>query len=124
MRSSDRLLLEGMEFYGYHGDIEAERDLGARYAVDVAIEAPLASAGRSDDLADTIDYVRCFQLIRDVVENRQFRLLEAVAEAIADALLELPRTLAVTVRIAKQPPVRGVFARFAVTIERRRVREG
>ncbi|HET9052187.1 MAG TPA: dihydroneopterin aldolase [Candidatus Dormibacteraeota bacterium] len=124
MRSPDRLLLEGMEFYGYHGDIEAERDLGARYAVDVAIEADLAPAGRSDDLADTIDYVRCFQLVRDVVENRQYRLLEALAQAVADALLEVPRTLAVTVRIAKQPPVRGVFTRFAVTVERRRDPEG
>jgi dihydroneopterin aldolase len=108
-----------MEFYGYHGDIEAERDLGARYAVDVAIEADLAAAGRSDRVADTVDYVRCFQLVRDVVEKRQFRLLEALAQAIADELLAVPRTRAVSVRVAKRPPVRGAFERFAVTIERR-----
>jgi dihydroneopterin aldolase len=124
VRTPDRLLLEGMEFYGYHGDIEAERNLGGRYAVDVAIEADLVAAGQSDDLADTLDYVRCFQLVREVVENRQYRLLEALAQGIADELLAVPRAAAVNVRVAKQPPVRGGFARFAVAIERRRLPEG
>lgn len=109
-----------MEFYGYHGDIEAERALGGRYGVDVELRAELGDAGRSDSLDDTIDYVRCFQLVRDVVENRQYRLLEALAQAIADVLLEQARVTAVRVRVAKQPPVRGGFARFAVVIERSR----
>ena len=119
MRPRDRLLLEGMEFYGYHGEIDAERNLGGRIAVDVAIEADLAAAGRSDSVEDTLDYLRCFQLVREVVENRQYRLLEALAQAIADQLLAIPRAEAVSVRVAKQPPVRGAFERFAVTIERR-----
>ena len=116
----DRLLLEGMEFFGYHGDIEAERALGGRYSVDVELRADLAQAGRSDSLSDSIDYVRCFQLVREVVENRQYRLLEALAQGIADALLDHPRASAVRVRVAKQPPVRGGFDRFAVVIERSR----
>lgn len=118
MTGGDRLLLEGMEFYGYHGDIDAERALGGRYSVDVEIGSDLRAAGRSDSLDDTIDYVRCFQLVRDLVENRQFRLLEALAEAIADAVLGHPRAASVRVRVAKQPPVRGRFERFAVVVER------
>jgi dihydroneopterin aldolase len=119
--SQDRLLLEGMEFFGYHGDIEAERALGGRYSVDVELRADLRAAGRSDSIDDTIDYVRCFQVVRDLVENRQYRLLEALAEAIAQALLrEHPRAGSVRVRVAKQPPVRGSFQRFAVEVERGR----
>ena len=121
MTTPDRLLLQGMEFYGYHGDIEAERALGGRYAVDVELEADLRAAGRSDSIDDTIDYVRCFQLVRDVVENRQYRLLEALAQAVADVLLDgQPRVRSITVRVAKQPPVRGTFGRFAVEVQRRR----
>jgi dihydroneopterin aldolase len=116
----DLLLLEGMEFYGYHGDIEPERALGGRYQVDVEVRADLSAAGRSDALADTLDYVRCFQVVRDIVENRQFRLLEALAEAIAAALLEQRHALGVRVRVAKTPPVRGGFDRFAVVIDRER----
>jgi dihydroneopterin aldolase len=117
----DRLLLEGMEFFGYHGDIEAERSLGGRYSVDVELHADLRAAGLSDSIDDTIDYVRCFQVVRDLVENRQYRLLEAMAEAIAQALLqEHARARSVRVRVAKQPPVRGTFERFAVEVERGR----
>jgi dihydroneopterin aldolase len=119
--AADRLRLEGMEFFGYHGDIEAERSLGGRYSVDVELLADLRAAGRSDSIDDTIDYVRCFQVVRDLVENEQFRLLEAMAEAIAQALLkEHGRAQAVRVRVAKQPPVRGGFQRFAVEVERAR----
>ncbi len=118
--SADRLLLEGMAFYGYHGDIEAERALGGRIEVDVEVRADLRAAGRSDALGDTLDYVRCFQLVRDIVENRQFHLLEALAQAIADALLEQRHAEGVRVRVAKIPPVRGEFDRFAVVIERER----
>jgi dihydroneopterin aldolase len=117
---SDRLLLQGMEFFGYHGDIEAERALGSRYRVDVELDADLRAAGRSDALTDTVDYVRCFQLIREVVETRQYRLLEALAQALADELLAQPRVEGVRIHVAKQPPLRGGFASFAVVIERRR----
>jgi dihydroneopterin aldolase len=120
MSSGDRLLLEGMEFYGYHGDIEAERALGGRYRVDVEVRADLAAAGRSDALEDTLDYVRCFQLVRDIVENRQYHLLEALAEAIAGVLLDQRHARGVRVRVAKTPPVRGGFDRFAVVIDRER----
>ena len=116
----DRLLLEGMEFYGYHGDIEAERALGGRYSVDVEMRADLRAAGRNDTLDDTVDYVRCFQLVREVVENGQYRLLEALAQAIADVLLQQRNVAAVRVKVGKQPPVRGGFDRFAVVIERSR----
>ncbi|HEY6379714.1 MAG TPA: dihydroneopterin aldolase [Candidatus Dormibacteraeota bacterium] len=117
---SDRLLLQGMEFFGYHGDIEAERALGGRYRVDVELDADLLAAGRSDALADTVDYVRCFQLIREIVETRQYRLLEALAQALADELLRQPLVEGVRILVAKQPPLRGGFASFAVAIERRR----
>jgi dihydroneopterin aldolase len=116
----DRLLLEGLQFFGHHGDVEAERALGGRVDVDVEIRADLSVAGRSDDLSDTVDYVRCYDAVRHVVETRQHNLLETVAEGIAVALLADERIESVRVRVAKQPPIAGVFQRFAVVIERDR----
>jgi dihydroneopterin aldolase len=55
-----------------------------------------------------------------VVETRQFHLLEAIAESIAKALLEQPHALAVSVRVAKAPPLAGVIDRCAVVVERER----
>lgn len=119
--ASDRLLLEGLQFFGHHGDVAAERALGGRVDVDVEIRARLGSAARSDQLADTVDYVRCYHAVREVVEASQHNLLETVAEAIATALLgNDERVEAVRVRVAKQPPIAGVFHRVAVVIDRER----
>jgi 7,8-dihydroneopterin aldolase/epimerase/oxygenase len=118
--ASDRLLLEGLQFFGHHGDVEAERALGGRVDVDVEIRADLHVAGHSDQLSDALDYVRCYETVRHVVETRQHNLLETVAEEVAGALLTDARVNSVRVRVAKQPPIAGVFHRFAVIIERQR----
>lgn len=109
-----------MQFFGHHGDVAEERALGSRVYVDVEVDTDLAVAGHSDALADTVDYVRCYEVVRSVVEQRQYNLLEAVAENIAAELLRDPRARAVRVRVAKQPPIDGVISRCAVVLERSR----
>jgi dihydroneopterin aldolase len=120
MAASDRLLLEGMEFFGHHGDVPAERELGSRLYIDVELRADLAPAGRSDSLQDTVDYVRCYEVVRGVVEGQQMHLLEAIAEQVAGTLLAETPALSVRVRVAKQPPIAGSIGRVAVTVERTR----
>lgn len=116
--SPDLLVLEGMSFYGYHGDTEAERTLGNRFHVDVEIRMDLSIAGRSDHIADTLDYAHAFALVREVVEDQQFNLIEAVADRVAVTLLEDPRVESVKVRVGKQPPIAGSIDRCWVIIER------
>jgi dihydroneopterin aldolase len=114
----DRLLLRKMSFYGYHGDVEAERELGGRYRVDLDIGMDLSPAGRTDDLQRAVDYVLVYQMVREVVEEQQHRLLESIAEAIAKQVLSLAPVREVKVRVGKAPPVRGSFGEFAVEITR------
>jgi len=109
-----------MTFYGYHGDVEAERELGGRYRVELQIGMDLSEAARSDDLGSAVDYVQVYQLVRTVMEDQQHRLLESMAEEIASQVLALPRVDEVTVRVGKTPPVRGGFGEFAVEITRPR----
>ena len=116
----DLLVLEGMSFYGYHGETEAERILGNRFNVDVEMRLDLAAAGRSDDIADTVDYSRIFTLVREVVEAQRFNLIEAVAERVAAVLLGEPRVESVKVKVGKRPPIPGAIERCAVIIERDR----
>jgi dihydroneopterin aldolase len=59
--------MEGMVFFGRHGVFPAERELGARFTVDVELEADLAQAARSDRLEDTIDYARAYRMVGEVV---------------------------------------------------------
>jgi dihydroneopterin aldolase len=116
--STDLLVLEGMSFYGYHGETEAERTLGNRFHVDVEIRMDLSVAGHTDDIADTFDYARAFDLVRGIVEDRQYSLIETIAARIADTLLAEPRIASVKVRVGKQPPIAGAIERCWVIIER------
>lgn len=110
--------MEGMAFFGRHGVFPSERELGARFAVDVELEADLRAAGGSDRLEDTIDYARAYSMVQEVVEGEPCRLLEAVAERIAERLLELPRVSRATVRVSKKPPLPGEFRSFSVEVSR------
>jgi dihydroneopterin aldolase len=116
--SPDLLVLEGMSFYGYHGETEAERTLGNRFHVDVEIRMDLSVAGRSDAIADTLDYSHAFALIREVLEDQQYRLIEGIADRVATTLLEDPRVESVKVRVGKRPPIAGSIDRCWVIIER------
>jgi len=116
----DRLLLEGMVFFGRHGALPAERELGARFTVDVELGLDLRAAGRSDLAADTVDYSRAYEVVREVVEGDPCRLLEAVAERVAARLLEFNPVERATVRVRKQPPVPGEFHSFGAEVTRSR----
>jgi dihydroneopterin aldolase len=116
----DRILLAGMVFHGRHGALPAERELGQRFTVDVELEADLTVPGRTDRLADTINYVDAYEIAREVVEGPPSDLIEAVCARIAQRLLELPMVARTTVRVHKRPPVQGEFHDVAVEMTRAR----
>jgi dihydroneopterin aldolase len=116
----DLLVLEGMTFYGYHGETQAERTLGNRFYVDVEVRMDLAPAGKSDAIADTLDYSHAFNLVRAVVEDEQHSLIEALADRVATVVLAEPKVESVRVRVGKQPPIAGAIDRCWVIIERPR----
>jgi dihydroneopterin aldolase len=119
----DRIILEGMVFYGRHGVLPAERELGQPFVVDVELWLDLRPAGLSDDLAKTVDYGEVHRLAKQVVEGEPVDLTETVAERIANATLE-EHPLVEVVRVkVKKPNVRlgdTVLDGSAVQIVRRR----
>ncbi|HEX6547847.1 MAG TPA: dihydroneopterin aldolase [Candidatus Dormibacteraeota bacterium] len=116
----DRILMEGMTFFGRHGVFPAERELGARFTVDVELEADLGQASHTDRLEHTVNYARAYDMVREVVEGEPCHLLEAVAGRIADRMLTLPRVERATVRVHKRPPLEGEFRSFGVELVRSR----
>jgi 7,8-dihydroneopterin aldolase/epimerase/oxygenase len=116
----DRILLEGIEFYGFHGVPAAERETGRRYRVDVALELDLRPAGQADDLELTVDYGAAARLVVEEGTGAPVRLLETLAERTVERLLrEFPRVEAVEVTVAKlHPPIPYVVGSSAVRIRR------
>jgi 7,8-dihydroneopterin aldolase/epimerase/oxygenase len=122
LRLADQIILEGIQFYGYHGVPDAEQETGHRYAVDLALQTDITAAAASDDVAATVDYGAVARDVLHLGTSRRFRLIETLAEAIAAHLLQSqPRVEAVTVRVQKLlPPIPGVVEVAAVEITRRR----
>ena len=98
---SEKILLQNMVFYGFHGVYEFERELGQRFYVDVEMSGDLEQAANNDSLEDTIDYVNVYNRTKDIVENHRYQLLEALAGHIAGVVLDMPRVREVTVRVRK-----------------------
>lgn len=122
---TDKIILSGLAFYAHHGVSDAEQERGQVFTVDATVEAALHRAGHTDALEDTLDYRILYARIREAVTSTRYRLIEAVAEAVAHALLEVERVDAVTVRVRK-PHVRlgGPMESAAVEVTRRRLKPG
>lgn len=110
----DKILVSGIEAYGFHGVYPEERTLGQTLVVDLEVSIDLRAAGVTDRLEDTISYVELDAIAREQVERTRYELIEAVAESIAKRVLELPGVEATTVRITKprvpSPTLRGQVA--------------
>ena len=103
-----------------------EREVGQSFTVDVRLGMDLGPAGRSDSLHATVNYGEVFARVRSRVEGPPVRLIETVAEGIAEDLLgAYPQVVSVEVRVKKpQAPVGGPIAYAAVEIVRTRSGSG
>lgn len=118
----DKITLNKMAFYGYHGVFPEETRLGQRFFVDLMVETDLKKAGKTDNLEDSINYAELYQVCKDVVEGKPFKLVEAVAEKIAGEMLSHFEAISqVTVRLIKpDPPIPGHYESVAIEITRSR----
>ncbi len=121
--TEDKIVLEGIVLYGYHGVSAAEKELGQRFVVDVELSVDLAPAAGSDNLALTVNYSTVYKLVKRVVQGPSCDLIETVAERIASAILaEHDKVEQVRVKVAKPDvPIAGSVLRAAAgEITRRR----
>lgn len=118
----DKIFINNMQFYGYHGVYPEETKLGQRFYVTIIIESDLKKASQSDDVNDTIDYGLVYERVQCIMEGEPRKLLEKLAEEMTEDLLQnfsLAET--VTAKIVKpNPPIHGLYDSVAVEITRRR----
>ena len=90
--------LVGLEVFGRHGVDDEERVDGRTYFYDVALTVPEPA---EDTLEATVDYRAVAACVRDVSDGAEYRLIEALAAAVADALVERFPASRVEVRVRK-----------------------
>lgn len=120
MDKRDKINLQGLAFYGHHGLFESETELGQLFKVDLVLYTDTKKAGESDKMSDSIHYGEVYETVKSIVQGHPFHLIEALAENLAQNLLDsFPGVQAVTVRVNKpQAPIPGVFDNVAVEIYR------
>ena len=115
----DKIIIEGMEFYGYHGVLPGEQEIGQRFLVDMELTTYLEHPARLDDLSEAIDYADVYGLVERIVTDERFNLIEALAERIAQAVLSRYSVEEVMVRVKKpHAPLGGIFKYVGVEIRR------
>jgi len=102
------ILLEGMEFFAFHGCFKEEQIIGTKFIVDISVDVDTDIPERSDALHDTADYVGLYRCVKREMEQKS-HLLEHVARRIVDAVrTEFPSITAIKLKIAKiNPPMGG-----------------
>lgn len=103
-----KILLEGMEFFAFHGCFKEEQIIGTKFIVDLQIVADTSVSENSDHLRDTIDYVGLYQCIKLEMEQKS-HLLEHLARRILNNVqTTFPSVESIKVKIAKiNPPMGG-----------------
>lgn len=122
LAAMDRIRIEGIEFYAFHGVSPEERQVGHRYWVDLTVVGDFRRAGLTDDLADTVSYSSLARLAIETATSEKFALLERLGEMLAIAVLRFDERIAeVEVTVGKiHPPAKVIVERAAVVLSRRR----
>jgi dihydroneopterin aldolase len=114
---TDCVFVRGLEFEGNHGYTAAERRGTRRFRVDLTVELPLAVAAATDRIADTVDYWKISEIVIALGTKSTYKLLEALAGAIAAEIQKLYPRAQILIQLEKlAPPCPGVPAACGVRI--------
>ena len=119
---SDRIFIRGLSLHAYHGVMPYEGKVGQSFAIDLALDMDLSAAARTDKVADTVSYDQVVAVASTAFTSQKFKLIEAAAGKVADAVLaKFPRVRSVEVTIHKpHAPIAATFSDVGVTLLRRR----
>ena len=109
------ITLEGIRIFAFHGHLPEEKKLGGHFIVNVWVEADTSEVEKTDDLNDTVDYVKIIEIVKEQMAIRS-NMIENPAKRIVDTILALNKVQKVTVEVEKiQPPIDASFDKISVT---------
>ena len=109
------ITVEGIRVFAYHGHLPEEAVVGGHFIVNVWVTADTSEVEKSDDLNDTVDYVKIIEIVKEQMAIRA-DMIEFPAKRIVDAILLLSKVQKVKVEVEKQqPPIDATFDKISVT---------
>ncbi|MEL7610477.1 MAG: dihydroneopterin aldolase [Bacillota bacterium] len=86
MAKGDLLLAKGMQFWGTHGHNPEENVYGQKFVVDVEASYDMDKICRSDNIEDGFSYATLYEITRKVITGEQHKLLQKLAQRVADEI--------------------------------------
>jgi dihydroneopterin aldolase len=119
---SDHVFVSGLALHAYHGVMQHEAKVGQTFKLDLMLDLDLTEASRTDKLVHTVGYDQVVDVATKAFCGRRYRLVEAAAGAVADAILDrFPQVAAIRVTIHKpHAPIAATFEDVGVAISRAR----
>jgi len=113
--------VRNIKVFTNHGCLEEEAKIGSEYRVDIKIKADLSKSAKTDNLADTVDYVHLNKIAKEEMAIRS-KLLEQVAQRIIDRIFnEIPMVMEAEVSVAKiNPPIGGNVGEVVIILSEER----
>ncbi|KJD34067.1 dihydroneopterin aldolase [Tamlana nanhaiensis] len=113
--------VENIRVFAYHGCLKEETKIGSDYRVDLEVEANLQPSAKTDNLADTVDYVFLNRIIKEEMAKAS-HLLETVARRILDRIFKEDKLVTkATVWVSKlNPPIGGDVAKVTIKMTDKR----
>ena len=121
MPELDRIALQGLRVFARHGVLEAERQAGQEFLIDVVLWLDLRPAAAADDVSKTVDYGALANRLVRLAEEPPVRLIETLAGRLAADCLSEPLVAEVEITVHKpQAPIAHPIGDVTVTIRRGR----
>lgn len=119
---TDRIFIRGLALHAYHGIMPHEAKVGQSFTIDLDLEIDLSAAARSDKVVDTVSYDKVVDCAAEAFCAQRFRLIEAAAGRVADAILASFRPVrSIRITIHKpHAPIAATFDDVGVTLVRNR----
>lgn len=119
---TDSIHVTGLALHAFHGVMEHEAKVGQTFFIDLVLDIDLTQASRSDKIADTVGYDQVVDVASRTFCAERYRLVEAAAGAVSDAILAtFPAVTSVRVTVHKpHAPIAATFSDVGVTIVRKR----
>lgn len=83
----DKIKIEDLEVFANHGVFPEENVLGQKFLVSAVLYTDTRKAGLEDDLSASIHYGEVSAFITDYLKGHTFKLLERIAEGLAEEML-------------------------------------
>ncbi|MBR4302688.1 MAG: dihydroneopterin aldolase [Bacteroidaceae bacterium] len=116
--SVQKISLNNLRFYAYHGVEPQEQSVGAWYVINLDMYADITASLQSDELSDTLNYAQAARIIKEEMQVPS-KLMEHVAGRVVQRLQqEFPALQRLSFTIAKEnPPVCAECGSASITVE-------